>query len=104
MSHGLFDSIDTAEGVFNQLVFVAIQNVLKGFGVNWVLGEPVWDRSLVAGICRLTVTLVATGAWSLPSWVSALVTSMVVYDLILRLMACQGRIDEYILSSLSAIR
>ena len=34
------------------------------------------------------------GAWSLPNLTSALVTSMEVWDLILRFMAYHGRIDE----------
>ena len=69
-------------------------NVLEGLGVDGVFGKPVWDWSLVTRDLSFDIYFVATGAWSLPNWVSALVTSMVVYDLILRLMACQGRIDE----------
>ena len=47
--HGLLDSLDAREGVFNQLVVVVFQEALESLREERVLGEPVWDRSLVAG-------------------------------------------------------
>ena len=60
--HGLLDSLDAGEGVFNQLVVVISQEALEGLGVDRVLGEPVWDRSLVAGDLPLDRNL--GGHWS----------------------------------------
>ena len=48
LPHGLFDGLDTVEGVFDQLVTVFPEDVLEGLGVNGVFGEPVRDWSLVA--------------------------------------------------------
>ena len=47
LPHGLFDGIDTAEGVFDQLVIVFLEDVLEGLGVYGVFGERLRDWSLV---------------------------------------------------------
>ena len=48
LPHGLLNSLDAAEGVFNQLGIVFVEDVLEGLGVDGVLGEPVRDWPLVA--------------------------------------------------------
>ena len=102
--HGYFDGFDANNWVFILVEVGLVQELLQNLDIVGCLASQCGIGLSSFCICRFIAIVVATGAWSLPSFDSAFVTSMVVKLLIFRLMACQGRIDEKILSILLAIR
>jgi hypothetical protein len=94
LPHGLLDGVDTAEGVLYQLVVAFSLDALEGFGVDGVFGEPVRDWSLVTRYLAFGNDFASNGSVVTAELGFSFGDFDVVYNLILRLMACQGRIDE----------